>query len=38
MCSASAARSAENGLVQQAQYDLAHIRTGRIKLKKLKVA
>jgi len=30
--------SAESWLVQQAQYDLAHVRTGRIKLKKLKVS
>ena len=30
--------SAESWLVQQAQYDLAHVRADRIKLKKLKVA
>ena len=30
--------SAESWLVQQAQYDLAHVRTGRIKLKKLELA
>jgi addiction module HigA family antidote len=31
-------RSAETWLVQQAQCDLAHVRTGRIKLKKLELA
>jgi addiction module HigA family antidote len=30
--------SAESWLVQQAQYDLAHVRTGRLKLKRLDVA
>ena len=30
--------SAQSWLVQQAQYDLAHVRTGRLKLKRLKVA
>lgn len=30
--------SAQSWLVQQAQYDLAHVPTGRIKLKRLKVA
>src|SRR5450432_3624118 len=30
--------SAESWLVQQAQYDLAHVRTGRIKLKRLELA
>jgi addiction module HigA family antidote len=31
-------RSAESWLLQQAQYDLAQIPTGRMKLKKLQVA
>jgi addiction module HigA family antidote len=30
--------SAEGWLVQQAQYDLAHVRADRMKLKRLKVA
>ena len=30
--------SAQSWLMQQAQYDLAHVRTGRLKLKRLKVA
>jgi addiction module HigA family antidote len=30
--------SAESWLVQQAQYDLAHVRADRMKLKRLKVA
>lgn len=30
--------SAESWLVQQAQYDLAHVPAGRIKLKRLRVA
>src|ERR1700688_2097089 len=30
--------SAESWLVQQAQYDLAHVRAGRLKLKRLKIA
>src|ERR1017187_3750456 len=30
--------SAEGWLVQQAQYDLAHVRTDQIKLRRLKVA
>ncbi len=30
--------NAESWLVQQAQYDLAHVRAGRIKLKRLEVA
>ncbi|MGD0578774.1 MAG: HigA family addiction module antitoxin [Bryobacteraceae bacterium] len=30
--------SAESWLVQQAQYDLAHVPAGRIKLKRLQVA
>jgi addiction module HigA family antidote len=30
--------SAENWLTQQAHYDLAHVRTNRIKLKRLQVA
>jgi antitoxin HigA-1 len=30
--------SAEAWLVQQAQYDLAHVRTGRLKLKRLESA
>ena len=30
--------SAESWLVQQAQYDLAHVPTGRIKLKRLELA
>ena len=30
--------SAQSWLVQQAQYDLAHLATGRIRLKRLKVA
>lgn len=30
--------SAESWLVQQAQYDLAHVRAGRMKLKRLKIA
>jgi antitoxin HigA-1 len=30
--------SAESWLVQQAQYDLAHVRTGRLKLKRLELA
>jgi len=30
--------SAESWLVQQAQYDLAHVRTDRLKLKRLKFA
>src|SRR5208282_4289685 len=29
--------SAESWLIQQAQYDLAHVRTGRMKLKKLEL-
>jgi addiction module HigA family antidote len=30
--------SAESWLVQQAQYDLAHVRAGRMKLKRLNIA
>lgn len=30
--------SAASWLVQQAQYDLAHVRTGRLKLKRLELA
>jgi len=30
--------SAESWLIQQAQYDLAHVRSGRLKLKRLQVA
>jgi addiction module HigA family antidote len=30
--------SAESWLVQQAQYDLAHVRAGRMKLKRLELA
>jgi antitoxin HigA-1 len=30
--------SAESWIVQQAQYELAHVRTGRIKLKRLGLA
>ena len=30
--------SAESWLVQQAQYEVAHVRAGRIKLKRLEVA
>jgi addiction module HigA family antidote len=30
--------SAESWLVQQAQYDLAHVRAGRMKLKRLDLA
>jgi addiction module HigA family antidote len=30
--------NAESWLIQQAQYDLAHVRADRIKLKRLKVA
>jgi addiction module HigA family antidote len=30
--------SAESWLVQQAQYDLAHVRAGRMKLKRLQLA
>ena len=30
--------SAESWLIQQAQYDLAHVRTDRMKLKRLKIA
>jgi antitoxin HigA-1 len=30
--------SAESWLVQQAQFDLAHVRTGHLKLKRLQVA
>jgi plasmid maintenance system antidote protein VapI len=30
--------SAESWLVQQAQYDLAHVRTDRLKLKRIVVA
>jgi addiction module HigA family antidote len=30
--------SAESWLVQQAQYDLAHVRADRMKLKRLKIA
>ena len=30
--------SAQSWLVQQAQYDLAHVRAGRIRLKRLEVA
>lgn len=30
--------SAESWLIQQVQYDLAHVRTGRLKLKRLELA